>query len=89
MVKTMSDKDGCRFAAYSRKASSACDLRAQMEQRVNWCVNNATCIGCTFPTFPDGSPLFYVNPGRFPPGGGNPPGCAYSTLQRGFPFQSL
>ena len=28
---------------------------------MNWCVNNATCIGCTSPTFPDGQSPFYVN----------------------------
>lgn len=62
MVKTMSDKDGCRFSMGCKGPGGLRLLRAQMEQRGhNWCVNNATCIGCTSPTFPDWQSPFYVN----------------------------
>ncbi len=41
---------------------SACDsFERKWNNGVNWCVNNATCIGCTSPTFPDGQSPFYVN----------------------------
>lgn len=57
MVKTMSDKDGCRFSMGCKGPRSACDsFERKWNNGVNWCVNNATCIGCTSPTFPDGSP---------------------------------
>ena len=54
MVKTMSDKDGCRFSMGCKGPRSACDsFERKWNNGVNWCVNNATCIGCTSPTFPD------------------------------------
>jgi len=62
MVKTMSDKDGCRFSMGCKGPRSACDsFERKWNNGVNWCVNNATCIGCTSPTFPDGQSPFYVN----------------------------
>ena len=62
MVKTMSDKDGCRFSMGCKGPRSACDsFERKWNNGVNWCVNNATCIGFTSPTFPDGQSPFYVN----------------------------
>ena len=62
MVKTMSDKGGCRFSMGCKGPRSACDsFERKWNNGVNWCVNNATCIGCTSPTFPDGQSPFYVN----------------------------
>ena len=62
MVKTMSDKDGCRFSVGCKGPRSACDsFERKWNNGVNWCVNNATCIGCTSPSFPDGQSPFYVN----------------------------
>ena len=49
MVKTMSDKDGCRFSMGCKGPRSACD---SFERKWN---------GCTSPTFPDGQSPFYVN----------------------------
>jgi len=62
MVKSMSDKEGCRFSVGCKGPRSACDsFERKWNNGVNWCVNNATCIGCTSPKFPDGQSPFYVN----------------------------
>ena len=62
MVKSMSDKDGCRFSVGCKGPKSSCDsFERKWNNGVNWCVNNATCIGCTSYNFPDGKSPFYVN----------------------------
>ena len=51
-----------RFSMGCKGPRSACDsFERKWNNGVNWCVNNATCIGCTSPTFPDGQSPFYVN----------------------------
>lgn len=62
MCQTMTDKDGCRYQMGCKGPRSACDsFERKWNNGVNWCVNNATCIGCTSPNFPDGKSPFYVN----------------------------
>ena len=62
MCPTMTNKDGCRFSQGCKGPWSACDSFARKwNNGVNWCVNNATCIGCTEPNFPDGKSPFYSN----------------------------
>lgn len=62
MVRSMSDKDGCRFSVGCKGPKSSCDsFERKWNNGVNWCVDNATCIGCTAYNFPDGKSPFYVN----------------------------
>lgn len=62
MCKTMTDKDGCRYSLGCKGPKSACDSsQRKWNNGVNWCVDNATCIGCTSHNFPDGKSPFYVN----------------------------
>lgn len=62
MSETMTDKSGCRYLLGCKGPTSACDSFERMwNNRSNWCINNATCIGCTSPNFPDGKSPFYVN----------------------------
>ncbi len=62
MCSTMTDKDGCRFSLGCKGPWSACDSSTRKwNNGVNWCVNSATCIGCTSPNFPDGKSPFYSN----------------------------
>ncbi len=62
MATVMTDKNGCRFELGCKGPWSACDsFKRLWNNRVNWCVANATCIGCTSPAFPDGVSPFYVN----------------------------
>lgn len=62
MASMMTDKNGCRFELGCKGPWSACDsFKRKWNNHVNWCVNNATCIGCTAYNFPDGKSPFYVN----------------------------
>lgn len=62
MCKTMTDKDGCRYTLGCKGPTSGCDAFERLwNNKTNWCVNNATCIGCTSYNFPDGKSPFYVN----------------------------
>lgn len=62
MCSTMTDKDGCRYQLGCKGPKSGCDsFERQWNNHTNWCVNNATCIGCTSYNFPDGKSPFYVN----------------------------
>lgn len=62
MCKTMTDKNGCRYTLGCKGPRSGCDSFERMwNNKTNWCVNNATCIGCTSRNFPDGTSPFYVN----------------------------
>ena len=55
----MTDKKGCRFELGSW---SGCDSATRKwNGGVNWCIANATCVGCTSPNFPDGMSPFYEN----------------------------
>lgn len=62
MSKTMTDKSGCRYQLGCKGPKSSCDSSERLwNNRTNWCVANATCIGCTSYNFPDGKSPFYVN----------------------------
>ncbi len=62
MCEHMTDKNGCRYTLGCKGPRSGCDSFERMwNNRANWCVNNATCIGCTSHNFPDGQSPFYVN----------------------------
>ena len=60
MAATLADKSGCRYGLGCKGPGAWCDspLR-RWNGRVNWCVENALCIGCVQPDFPDGQSLFY------------------------------
>ena len=58
----MTDKKGCRFELGCRGPWSGCDSSTRKwNGGVNWCIANATCVGCTSPNFPDGMSPFYEN----------------------------
>ena len=60
MAKNLADKSGCRYGIGCKGPGAWCDspLR-RWNGRVNWCVENALCIGCVQPDFPDGQSPFY------------------------------
>ncbi|WP_294556339.1 hydrogenase small subunit [uncultured Mailhella sp.] len=60
MAKNLADKSGCRYGTGCKGPGAWCDspLR-RWNGRVNWCVENALCIGCVQPDFPDGQSPFY------------------------------
>ena len=58
----MNDKEGCRFQLGCKGPWSACDSSRRLwNGGVNWCIANATCVGCTDPHFPDQQSPFYEN----------------------------
>jgi len=62
MCATFTEKDGCRYDLGCKGPDAYCDsFVRKWNGGVNWCVANATCIGCTEPTFPDGQSPFYSN----------------------------
>ncbi|MCL1985766.1 MAG: hydrogenase small subunit [Betaproteobacteria bacterium] len=55
-------KDGCRYELGCKGPGANCDSpKRKWNGGVNWCVENATCIGCTERDFPDGKSPFYSN----------------------------
>jgi len=57
----MTDKSGCRFDLGCKGPGAMCDSPTRRwNGGVNWCVENAVCIGCVQPDFPDGQSPFYV-----------------------------
>lgn len=61
MSATFTDKTGCRYDLGCKGPSAYCDSFKRKWNGVNWCVANATCIGCTEPGFPDDVSPFYSN----------------------------
>lgn len=58
----MTDKKGCRFELGCRGPWSGCDSATwKWNGGVNWCIANATCVGCTSSNSPDGMSPFYEN----------------------------
>ena len=56
----MTDKSGCRYDLGCKGPFAMCDSPVRRwNGRVNWCVENAVCIGCVQPDFPDGQSPFY------------------------------
>ena len=61
MCATFTQKDGCRYdlGCKGPNTNSDCPTR-KWNNGINWCVENAVCIGCVEPGFPDGMSPFYV-----------------------------
>lgn len=58
----LTDKEGCRFELGCKGPWSGCDSATRKwNGGVNWCIANATCVGCTSPEFPDEVSPFYEN----------------------------
>ena len=51
---------GCRYEIGCKGPSANADcFKRRWNGGVNWCIENAVCIGCVEPTFPDGMSPFY------------------------------
>ena len=62
MCSTFTQKDVCRYDLGCKGPGSNCDSPTRKwNGGVNWCVENAVCIGCTEKDFPDGKSPFYSN----------------------------
>ncbi|OQY00564.1 MAG: iron hydrogenase [Desulfobacteraceae bacterium 4572_130] len=58
--KKFTDKKGCRMElGCSGPDTSADCFKRKWNNNMNWCVENAICIGCVEPGFPDESSPFY------------------------------
>jgi hydrogenase small subunit len=59
-AKNWGEKDACRVKLGCKGPDTNADCYKKIwNNGVNWCVDNAICIGCVEPTFPDGvSPLY-------------------------------
>ena len=60
MSETLSDPKGCRMDVGCKGPDTYADCyKRKWNSGMNWCVDNAVCIGCVEPGFPDGSSPFY------------------------------
>lgn len=58
--KTFTDKKGCRMEIGCKGPEVYADcFRRRWNNGMNWCVENAVCIGCVEPGFPDNFSPFY------------------------------
>ncbi|HKK89928.1 MAG TPA: NiFeSe hydrogenase small subunit [Desulfobacteraceae bacterium] len=58
--RTLSDKKGCRMDVGCKGPDTYADcFRRKWNSGMNWCVENAVCIGCVNPGFPDSTAPFY------------------------------
>lgn len=58
--KTFTEKKGCRMEIGCKGPNVYADcFRRKWNSGLNWCVENAVCIGCVEPGFPDESSPFY------------------------------
>lgn len=58
---TFTQKKGCRMEIGCKGPDTNADcFRRRWNNGMNWCVENAVCIGCVEPGFPDASSPFYV-----------------------------
>ncbi|MBF0572882.1 MAG: hydrogenase small subunit [Desulfamplus sp.] len=58
---TFTQKKGCRMEIGCKGPDANADcFRRRWNNGMNWCVENAICIGCVEPGFPDASSPFYV-----------------------------
>ncbi len=61
MAKTLSDPGGCRMDLGCAGPDTYADCyKRKWNSNLNWCIDNAICIGCVEPGFPDASSPFYV-----------------------------
>lgn len=57
---SFTDKKGCRYELGCKGPMAMCDCyERKWNGGVNWCIENAVCIGCVEPDFPDGKSPFY------------------------------
>jgi hydrogenase small subunit len=57
---TFTQKEGCRLEVGCKAPNVSADCwKRRWNNGVNWCVENAICIGCTEPGFPDDMSPFY------------------------------
>lgn len=60
MSKTLSDPKGCRMDLGCKGPDTFADcFKRKWNSQMNWCVDNAICIGCVEPGFPDKFSPFY------------------------------
>jgi len=60
MAKTLSSVKGCRMDLGCNGPNTNADcFKRKWNSGLNWCVDNALCIGCVEPGFPDASSPFY------------------------------
>lgn len=60
MAEEFNDKNLCRYELGCKGPAAMADCyERKWNGGVNWCVNNAVCIGCVEPDFPDGKSPFY------------------------------
>ncbi len=58
--KTFTDKKGCRMEIGCKGPDTYADcFQRKWNSGMNWCIENAVCIGCVEPGFPDASSPFY------------------------------
>ncbi|MFU8770457.1 MAG: hydrogenase small subunit, partial [Desulfotignum sp.] len=60
MAATLSDPNGCRMDVGCKGPDTYADCyQRKWNSGMNWCVDNAVCIGCVEPGFPDAMSPFY------------------------------
>ena len=60
MSQTLSDPNGCRMDVGCKGPDTYADCyQRKWNSGMNWCVDNAVCIGCVEPGFPDAMSPFY------------------------------
>ena len=60
LSEKLSDPKGCRIELGCKGPSTFADCYTRKwNSGLNWCVDNAVCIGCVEPGFPDASSPFY------------------------------
>jgi len=60
MAEKLSDAKGCRMDLGCKGPNTYADCyKRKWNSGLNWCVDNALCIGCVESNFPDGSSPFY------------------------------
>ena len=60
LAETLSDAKGCRMDIGCKGPDTYADCyQRKWNSGMNWCVNNAVCIGCVESSFPDGNSPFY------------------------------
>jgi len=60
MAEKLSDANGCRMDLGCKGPDTNADCyKRKWNSGMNWCVDNAVCIGCVEPGFPDASSPFY------------------------------
>jgi len=60
MSETLSDPKGCRMDIGCKGPDTYADCyKRKWNSGMNWCIDNAVCIGCVSSGFPDGTTPFY------------------------------